>query len=48
MLKGLKYLHETGKMHRDVKPANILLTDRGEIRIGDFGVSAELSEARSK
>ena len=43
LLAGLQYLHETGRIHWDIKPANILLTDKGEIKIADFGVSAELS-----
>lgn len=33
-LKGLKYLHQRGKVHRDVKGANILLTHTGDIKLG--------------
>uniref|UniRef100_A0A915PHT8 non-specific serine/threonine protein kinase n=1 Tax=Meloidogyne floridensis TaxID=298350 RepID=A0A915PHT8_9BILA len=32
-LKGLKYLHQRGKVHRDVKGANILLTHTGDIKL---------------
>ncbi|KAL2094576.1 hypothetical protein ACEWY4_009295 [Coilia grayii] len=47
-LQGLHYLHQMGKMHRDIKGANILLTERGDVKLADFGVAAEITTAVSK
>jgi serine/threonine-protein kinase len=37
--RALHYAHEHGVTHRDVKPANILLSADGAVKVGDFGVA---------
>lgn len=40
--KALAFLHRNHCMHRDVKGHNILLTDDGQVKLVDFGVSSHL------
>ncbi|XP_056006295.1 serine/threonine-protein kinase mig-15-like isoform X2 [Ostrea edulis] len=44
MLRGLAHLHGNKVIHRDIKGQNVLLTDNAEVKLVDFGVSAQLDK----
>lgn len=47
MLMGLNYLHSNEVVHRNLKPQNVLVGSKGELKIGDFAVSKAFENYRS-
>ncbi len=44
VLKGLQAAHAAGFVHGDIKPENVLLGDRGEIKVTDFGLARAIED----
>jgi serine/threonine protein kinase len=47
ILWGLAYLKHDKRVHRDVKPSNLLINSAGDVKVTDFGISAELTSTIS-
>ncbi|EMC97712.1 hypothetical protein BAUCODRAFT_463451 [Baudoinia panamericana UAMH 10762] len=46
LLEGLRYLHDSHILHRDMKAANILISNKGILQIADFGLARHYSGTR--
>ena len=46
MFDGLEFLHRRGVLHRDIKAANILISNDGQLRYADFGLARFYSKSR--
>ncbi len=45
---GLQHAHEQGMVHRDIKPQNLMLTPKGQVKVLDFGLAKLASERGSR
>ncbi|KAK3740326.1 hypothetical protein QZH41_013901, partial [Actinostola sp. cb2023] len=39
LLRGLAYIHQQKILHRDIKPQNLLISEKGELKLADFGLA---------
>ncbi len=46
ILDGIGYAHDSGIIHRDIKPQYILLNEQNDVKITDFGIAKAMSETR--
>jgi len=47
ILEALDYSHRAGVVHRDIKPGNVMITDKGLVKVMDFGIARAVSDSSS-
>eukprot|EP00003_Mantamonas_plastica_P008261 TRINITY_DN1718_c0_g3_i2.p1 TRINITY_DN1718_c0_g3~~TRINITY_DN1718_c0_g3_i2.p1 ORF type:complete len:725 (-),score=254.97 TRINITY_DN1718_c0_g3_i2:83-2257(-) len=47
VLQGIAFMHSIGRIHRDIKSANVLLSLKGDVRLCDFGLCAPVTETET-
>jgi len=47
-LRGLDFIHSLHRIHRDIKSDNVLIGNKGEIKIADFGFATQLTQSKQK
>ena len=46
VLRALEYSHQAGIVHRDIKPGNVMVTKKGDVKVMDFGIARAMSDAQ--
>ena len=47
VLRALDYSHQAGIVHRDIKPGNVMVTRKGDVKVMDFGIARAMSDAQA-
>ncbi|MGF2949473.1 Stk1 family PASTA domain-containing Ser/Thr kinase [Microbacterium alcoholitolerans] len=47
ILEALDYSHRAGVVHRDIKPGNVMITEKGQVKVMDFGIARAVSDSSS-
>lgn len=47
ILEALDYSHRAGVVHRDIKPGNVMVTEKGTVKVMDFGIARAVSDSSS-